>query len=60
MRERCDHCKKWIKDGDIVTTLEGLVSEGSDFNFAVCGRCSAKPRASGYWNEWVAKVNGQS
>jgi hypothetical protein len=58
MRERCDHCKKWIKDGDIVSTLEGLVSEGVDFSFAICEKCGAKPYIPNYWDKWVAKVNG--
>jgi hypothetical protein len=55
MRERCDHCKKWIKDGDIVTTLEGLVSDGIDISFAICEKCSEKTYKSGYWNKWVKK-----
>ncbi len=55
MRERCNHCKKWIKDGGIVTTLEGLVSDDIDINFAICEKCSEKTYESRYWDKWVKK-----
>ncbi len=59
MRERCDHCKKWIVNCQAYT-LEGIVSEGVDFNFAVCESCSLKPYTSEYWNKWVKKLQVKS
>ena len=54
-RDRCDHCKKWIAECHGVT-LEGLVPEGIDFNFAICDKCSdEKGYTSKYWTQWVKK-----
>ncbi len=50
--ERCDHCKKWIRQCS-GCTLEGKVSAGIDISFCICDKCAAKPFGSDYWDKWV-------
>ena len=55
VKERCDHCKKWIssKHQTDIFTLEGTVSPQIDFNFGICIKCVDRQYSREYWDNWV-------
>ena len=54
MKDRCDRCKKWLRQGSELSTLEGIVD--GDFNFGVCKKCLERYNPQD-WNQWVAKIH---
>jgi|GEM_PF-4212322 len=56
---RCDHCANFIshRHQTDVYNLEGIVSEGLEIDWAICGKCFKKHPASdrAYWDGWVTK-----
>lgn len=56
-RYRCDHCQKWIADGEPVGHLEGIVSPGVEPWWCICqSRCFAQRGSDReHWDAWVKR-----
>ena len=54
-RERCDHCKKFVKDGQLIFSLHEILSDHLNNGFAICDKCSSKHKSDEYWIEWATR-----
>ena len=53
-RWRCDCCQKFINEKHAPGHLEGIVSDGMEFNFSICTKCFLKHGDDRlFWDQWV-------
>lgn len=48
---RCDHCKKWVGDCDLL--IPDIDEKYQDGSVAVCEKCTKNHRDREYWNTWI-------
>jgi hypothetical protein len=53
-RERCDHCGKWVLQGDLV--MPNTHEKYQDGQYAICPKCANNKKYDRkYWETWRKK-----